>query len=408
MVQLSQSYAKRPAATAWSSRSERSSSRPPDGSATCASRRAETRSPTSTTRRGEMTAARSPSWTVPENEGTSPSPTNQRRASPGHPEAKIGSNRALYAVNLSGRQRLVARAPGVLTLHDVSSGGSVLMTRDTNRQELLGRSTGELKERDLTWLDWSNASDISADGKLLFSEAGEGAGAGYSVYVRRMDGAPAVRLGEGSAQALSPDGKWALAITRIVSEPQIVLYPTGAGETRTLPREGLVAQSALWLPDGKQILVTASEAGHGSRLYLWDLSGGKPRAISPEGYRSFPRSVSPDGKLVAVRGPDQRLYLYPVAGGEPSVIPGLMPEDTPAAWSADGRFLYVYRRRELPAKVYRLDVATGRKELLRELMPFDAAGVRAISPPLVTPDGKSYAYAYIRTLSDLYLVEGAK
>jgi len=322
--------------------------------------------------------------------------------------AKIGSNRALYAVDLSGRQRLVARAPGVLTLHDVSSGGSVLMTRDTNRQELLGRSTGELKERDLTWLDWSNASDISADGKLLFSEAGEGAGAGYSVYVRRMDGAPAVRLGEGSAQALSPDGKWALAITRIVSEPQIVLYPTGAGETRTLPREGLVAQSALWLPDGKQILVTASEAGHGSRLYLWDLSGGKPRAISPEGYRSFPRGVSLDGKLVAVRGPDQRLYLYPVAGGEPSVIPGLMPEDTPAAWSADGRFLYVYRRRELPAKVYRLDVATGRKELWRELMPFDAAGVRAISPPLVTPDGKSYAYAYIRTLSDLYLVEGVK
>ncbi len=322
--------------------------------------------------------------------------------------AKIGSNRALYAVNLSGRQRLVARAPGVLTLHDVSRGGSVLMTRDTNRQELLGRSTGELKERDLTWLDWSNASDISADGKLLFSEAGEGAGAGYSVYVRRMDGAPAVRLGEGSAQALSPDGKWALAITRIVSEPQIVLYPTGVGETRTLPREGLVAQSALWLPDGKQILVTASEAGHGSRLYLWDLSGGKPRAISPEGYRSFPRGVSPDGKLVAVRGPDQRLYLYPVAGGEPSVIPGLTPEDTPTAWSADGRFLYVYRRRELPAKVYRLDVATGRKELWRELMPFDAAGVRAISPPLVTPDGKSYAYAYIRTLSDLYLVEGVK
>jgi Tol biopolymer transport system component len=154
--------------------------------------------------------------------------------------------------------------------------------------------------------------------------------------------------------------------------------------------------------------MTASEAGRGSRLYLRDLSGGKPRAISPEGYRSFLRMISPDGKLVAVRGPDQRLYLYPLAGGEPSAIPGLTAEDTPTAWSADGRFLYVYRRRELPAKVYRLDVATGRKEFWRELMPFDAAGVRSISPPLVTPDGKSYAYAYIRTLSDLYLVEGLK
>ena len=198
--------------------------------------------------------------------------------------AKSGGNRALFAVSLSGRQRLLTRVPGILMLHDVSRGGRALMTHDTNRIEVLGLSPGERKEHDLSWLDWSNASDISADGKtLLFSEAGEGGGAGYSVYVRRMDGSPAVRLGEGSAQELSPDGKWALTITRIASEPQLVLYPTGAGETKTLLREGLVAQAAHWLPDGKQILLTASETGHGSRLYLWNLSGGKPRAISPEG-----------------------------------------------------------------------------------------------------------------------------
>jgi Tol biopolymer transport system component len=323
--------------------------------------------------------------------------------------AKSGSNRALYAVNLSGKQRLLARVPGTLTLYDVSSTGRVVVTRDTNRQELLARSAGDQKERDISWLDWSNASDISADGKtLLFSEAGEGGGAGYSVYVRGTDGSPAVRLGEGRAQALSPDAKWALVITHIASEPQIVLYPTGTGETRTLAREGLSAQAAQWLPDGKQLLMTANESGHGSRLFLWDLSGGKPRAISPEGYRSFSRTVSPDGKLVAARGPDQRLYLYPIAGGEPSAIPGLTADDTPTAWSVDGRFLYVDRRRELPARVYRLEVATGRKEIWKELMPFDAAGVTAISPPLVTPDGKSYAYGYIRMLSDLYLVEGLK
>jgi Tol biopolymer transport system component len=323
--------------------------------------------------------------------------------------AKSGANRALYAVSLSGKQRLLARVTGVLMLHDVSRGGRTLMTHDVNRTEVLALSAGEQKEHDLSWLDWSNASDISADGKtLLFSEAGEGGGAGYSVYLRRTDGSPAVRLGEGSAQALSPDGRWVLAITHVASEPQIVLYPTGAGETKALPREGLVAQAAHWLPDGKQVLVTASEAGHGSRLFLWDLSGGKPRAVSPEGYRSFPRTVSPDGKLVAVRGPDQRLYLYPLAGGEPASIPGLTAEDNPTAWSADGRFLYVYRRRELPAKVYRLEIATGRKELWKELMPSDAAGVLNISPPLVSRDGKSYAYAYVRTLSDLYLVEGLK
>src|SRR5712692_8820815 len=127
--------------------------------------------------------------------------------------------------------------------------------------------------------------------------------------------------------------------------------------------------------------MAAGEAAQGSRLYLWDFSSRKPRAISPEGYRSFQKAVSPDGRFVAAQGPDQRLYLYPVAGGEPSAIPGIAPEETPTGWSADSRFLYIFRRRELPAKVHRLDVSTGRRELWRELMPSDPAGVTFISPP---------------------------
>jgi len=39
-------------------------------------------------------------------------------------------------------------------------------------------------------------------------------------------------------------------------------------------------------------------------------------------------------------------------------------------------------------------------------MPADAAGVASLNP-YPTPDGEAYAYGYIRTLSDLYLVEGA-
>jgi hypothetical protein len=118
--------------------------------------------------------------------------------------------------------------------------------------------------------------------------------------------------------------------------------------------------------------------------------------------------VSPDGKLIVVRGPDQKVYLYPTAGGEPTAIPGTTPDDTPTGWSADGRALYVYRRKDLPARVELLDVSTGRRQLWKELMPADSAGVTAISPPHVSPDGSFYAYSCLRTLSDLYLVEGLK
>ncbi|HEY3204677.1 MAG TPA: protein kinase [Thermoanaerobaculia bacterium] len=323
--------------------------------------------------------------------------------------ARSGANRALYASAVSGNPRLLARVTGILTLHDVTRDGRALMTHDTNRQEILARGPGLEKERDLSWLDWSQATDLTPDGKtLLFSESGEGGGPGYSVYVRKMDGSPAVRLGEGSAGGLSPDGKWALAAIRQATDPQLVLYPTGAGEPRFIPREGLRIQRPAWFPDGKRLAVTANEPGHGPRIFIWDIAGGKPRPLTPEGYRNLPRAVSPDGKFIAVRGPDQKLYLYPTAGGEPTAVPGATPEDTPAGWSGDGRSLYVYRRRELPARTFLLDVTTGEKRLWKELMPADSAGVTGIAPPIITPDGSFYAYSCLRTLSDLYLVEGLK
>jgi Tol biopolymer transport system component len=190
------------------------------------------------------------------------------------------------------------------------------------------------------------------------------------------------------------------------SDPQLAAYPTGAGEPKVFPKEGVSVFGATFLPDGKQIVLTGSEAGHGPRLYLRDFAGGKPRAFTPEGYTGV-GVVSPDGKWVVVRGPDRKRYLYSLAGGEPTPIPGVDPEDGVAQFSADGRFVYVSRNAEVPAKVYRVELATGKRELWRTLMPADGAGVSNLSP-LPTPDGSAYIYAYIRTLSDLFLVDGVK
>jgi hypothetical protein len=214
-----------------------------------------------------------------------------------------------------------------------------------------------------------------------------------------------VRLGEGSGQDLSSDGEWALAVLHPSSDPQLVLYPTGAGEPRLLSKEGLSVFAAAFMPDGKQILFSGSEPGHRSRIYLRSLDGGKPRAVTPEGYgRTL---VTPDGKWVVAAGPDRKNFLYPLAGGEPTVVPGIDPEDGVDEVSLDGRSLYVHRRAELPAKVFRLDIATGRKELWRTLMPADAAGIYSLD---VIPrrGGDGYVYSFNRILSDLYLVEGVR
>jgi dipeptidyl aminopeptidase/acylaminoacyl peptidase len=310
-------------------------------------------------------------------------------------------------MSLSGTVRLRSRIAGNLTLQGISRDGRMLVTRDTFREEILALPAGESKERDLTWLDYSLANALSDDGgTVLFTEGGEGGGPGYSVYVRKTDGSPAVRLGEGFAQSLSPDGKWALVIVHPASDPQLAIYPTRAGEPKLLSKEGLTVASAGWMPDGNRILFTASEAGRGLRLYLRDLEGGKPRALTPEAYRAT-RVVSPDGAWAVVRGPDRRTYLYPISGGEPTPIPGVDASDAVAQFGPDSRSVYVYRRGETPARVYRMDVASGRRELWRTLMPADAGGVSLIVP-LPTPRGDSYAYCYGRTLSDLYVVDGLR
>ena len=324
--------------------------------------------------------------------------------------SKTGGNRSLYAVDMNGRERTLSRVTGNLILHDSTPDGRLLVTQDVERLGDLGKGPGDEKERELTWLDWSLANDLTDDGRmLLFSESGEGGGPGYSVYMRKTDGTPAVRLGTGSAQSLSPDGKWALAISNISSgKSDVVIYPLGAGEPRKISTEGINATRGVWMPDGKRILLNANEPNHGPRLYVQSVDGGKPRAISPEGYRSYARSVSPDNRVAAVRGPDQRLYLYPIDGGEPTPLLGVTTEDEPVGWTTDGKGVWVFRRAELPARVARLDVATGKREVWKELIPADGAGVTEVTQPLPTPDGRYYVYTYVRMLADLYVAEGLK
>lgn len=66
------------------------------------------------------------------------------------------------------------------------------------------------------------------------------------------------------------------------------------------------------------------------------------------------------------------------------------------------------RAGHVPAQVFRLDLTTGSREEFLELMPSDRGGVIEICPIALTPDGKSYAYPYVRHCSDLYLVEGLR
>jgi serine/threonine protein kinase/Tol biopolymer transport system component len=320
---------------------------------------------------------------------------------------RTGGDRSLYAVNLSGSVRLLARVPGELTLLDVGRDGDVLLTRGNDRAGIVGLAPGAAKEHDLSWLDWSTPGDLSADGStMLFTEGGEGGGPKYAVYLRKTDGSPAIRLSEGNGAALSPDGKWAAVRPNTAPAPLLV-FPTGVGESKPLFQDSINHLWARWLPDGKRMVFSGNEAGHGFRFYVESVEEGNPRPISPEGVNPAVL-VSPKGDFVASNGPDNRIYLYPVAGGDPVTVSGALPDEVPTGWSGDGRLLYVYRFGAIPAKVFQIDLSTGQRKPWKELVPSESAGIDNIRGVELSADGKSYVYGYVRTLSDLYLVEGLK
>src|SRR5581483_6262708 len=313
----------------------------------------------------------------------------------------------LRAVDMRGRMRTVAVLPIGFHLFDITSSGAVLAGRTSIRSSVIEVDAATSRQRELSWLDMSEGDDATADGsRVLLTEFGEGGGLGrWSVFVRPTDGAPAVRLGDGQAFALSPDGRSALALRR-GPPPTLVVLPTGAGQTRELSNPAQLDYfSASWLHDGMHVVFAAQKPGHGLQYWIQSIDGAAT-PVTPENVFAVPglHPMSHDDRLLASERRDHVLAVFPVDGGTPKVFPDALGLK-PIRWSDDDRALYVASD-ELPTRVLRLDIGTGRTQLVRTLMPSDPAGVINIHPVLMTR--RSFVYTYQRDLTDLYLIDGLK
>jgi Tol biopolymer transport system component len=323
-----------------------------------------------------------------------------------------GSNRALRAVNLSGRQREVLPAAASWTLWDITPDGRILLTRDEESSALVGLLPGQASEQDLSLFDTTGLADVSEDGRtLLFDDR-------FGVYLRDTDGSPPVDLGlkpGSAADDLSTDGKRVLATVEASS--RLLVIHSETGERTLLPAHGIASyRGAMWVPEQPAVVVNGVTRPRGPlRSYIQDLGGGAPRPLTPE--NTWATAVSPDGRWMATvhtppQGPDAKpdtrsaIELWPIAGGDVRSVRSSGQGERAAAWSNDSRRIWVFRRGQVPANVYELDVETGRRTLWKTLAPADASGVYAINNVEVTPDGRLYFYSYNRVLSQLYTVTG--
>ncbi len=316
--------------------------------------------------------------------------------------APTGATRRLYTVSRSGNVRLAAAGTGSLFVYDAAPDGQVLIARTSDRIGLVVRTPADAEDRGMSWLDWTLVRDMSADGKVVtFDETGEGGGLRGSVYMRRTDGSPAVRLGDGGWPMLSDDGKWVACFR---GDPaRIVILPTGAGESRTLATPGITPLSASWFPDGRRLLVTGNEPGHGLRVYVVPLDGGSPKAITPDGTNIYAHPLSPDVRYVLAQGPDAVYALFPVDGGPPVAVKGLGPNDVPVRMpTADSA--YVFDRVTVPMPVSLVDLKTGKRTPVMTIGTRRPAETGRPFALRIAADPRTYAYSYFQTSSELFLM----
>ena len=101
--------------------------------------------------------------------------------------------------------------------------------------------------------------------------------------------------------------------------------------------------------------------------------------------------------------------LRPLDGGATRPAPWIGRDEAVIAWSPDDRHAFVAVEGATAFRVFRVDVATGRREPWLDTSPPDPAGISGIFvQPTLTPDGRYYAYSYQRLLDDLFLVEGLR
>jgi Tol biopolymer transport system component len=316
----------------------------------------------------------------------------------------------VWAVDLEGNHRTLLLHSHRVFLHDVTAEGRALMSIGTLRAEAHADAGPETPDINVSWFDGAFVTDISRDGEeILFFEGHEAENPQYAVYMRNLDGSPGVRLGSGICTRFSPDGQWVLA-TRFRPEPDLLIYPTGFGEASSLRWPEIVRYLwAGWHPDGEQIFVLASdESSTGclfrgrrsepSRSKIWDEEAILDWTDGPP--------IAPDGNRLALRRSDHSVVILDLTTGGVTPLSGLAREDEPIRFDPTGRTLFLANMAGVNPRVDRLDLETGERHHLREIRPVNPTGVVGTTAPVVTPDGKRYAFTLMRQLTDLFLVEG--
>jgi serine/threonine protein kinase len=310
----------------------------------------------------------------------------------------------VHEVTLGGDDHLMLPSAGTVTVQDVARDGRLLLTRDDLFSRLITMRASDAEERDLSWLGNSAQPKISHDGTLVvFSDESE---QNYSTMIRATDGSPAVRLGDGGAQAVSNDKQ--LVVSRSLSVPQrLMLYPAGVGAARRLDKGELETyQHVEFFPDDKRLFLCGKAPKHAPRCYTRPVFEGTITPVTPEGVTDG--ILAPNGRQIVALSADSGLTLYSLDGSRPRAVPGVRPFERVLRFSPDSRALWVTRLRALPLRIEQLDLATGARIPIATLTPKQQSGLMIINAAALADDPRGYVYVLNEGLSHLFELKGMR
>lgn len=313
--------------------------------------------------------------------------------------------------------RAALRGAGRVRVLDAAPTGELLVDQSTQAKPMLAWRAGSTSPTALSWFDGSTPDALSRDGKtVLFTERGSvamGRTELYPIYVRTTDGGPATRLGTGYGLDLSPDGRWALTLTRPNSGlPQHILLALGAGSPKPLDHDGLQIEGSAgsFIDDGRIIFSARSDSGP-ARTYSQSVDGGSPVLVAHEPGRVV-SPVAPDGNRFISRRGDGSHWVAALDGSPATPLPRAI--DASAAWigwGQDGRAAIVASIVGAGILVEQVDLARGtRTPLRREWAPLGRPSAARIltSWVKIARDGSVLLSGETDRSSTTYVVTGVR
>lgn len=317
--------------------------------------------------------------------------------------ARSGVERALMAVTLDGRTRLVAQSPGGIELRDVGPSGKVLINRSNRHMAMLSGSLPEVSEQNISWLDWSHPVAISADGNtILFDESGAGGGTGYSTFVYSAREPSPQRIGSGRAMDLSEDGRWALT-QNATDASKLNLVSIETRRSQAVAGHGFIYHWTKFLPDAQQILAGGNFPGQPAGIYGQHLPDGAPALVN-SGMEIDEAVIDPTGKLAMGVSDKCEVAILDLSNGHARTIktnrmvyPVLFMNEKQA----------LTRRMEGKTVVLNfLDLSSGELTDFRQIQPVDTTGIAHTFPVRMARNLRKYVYSRVEDYSDLYIISG--